>query len=156
MEVYDEVLCRLKESDDEDAALPGFEDELWAHFNRLPTRYALDVNAERAQDVLMHKRLLQLAHNPETSPAIEVRLVQVPYLSHGHYVDSANSGSLKSTGLQHTNPLKKRSIYPPPAFGSSTDMEFVYKNSDMDFSVMHEITISTHDKPTLLSQTTVC
>ena len=35
-------------------------------FCRLPTRYAMDVNEERADDVIMHKRLLQLAHNPDT------------------------------------------------------------------------------------------
>lgn len=40
-------------------------------------RYALDVNVERAEDVLMHKRLLQVAHDPANRPAIEVRLVQV-------------------------------------------------------------------------------
>ena len=40
-------------------------------------RYALDVNVERAEDVLMHKRLLHLAHDPENRPAIQVRLVQV-------------------------------------------------------------------------------
>lgn len=32
---------------------------------------------ERAQDVLMHKRLLQMACDPATRPAVEVRPVQV-------------------------------------------------------------------------------
>lgn len=40
-------------------------------------RYALDVNVERAEDVLMHKRLLHLAHDPANRPSFEVRLVQV-------------------------------------------------------------------------------
>lgn len=40
-------------------------------------RYALDVNVERAEDVLIHKRLLQYAHDPANRPVIEVRLVQV-------------------------------------------------------------------------------
>ena len=40
-------------------------------------RYALDVNVERAQDVLMHKRLLQLATDPASRPAFDVRIVQV-------------------------------------------------------------------------------
>lgn len=31
---------------------------------------------ERAEDVLMHKRLLHLAHDPSNRPAIEIRLVQ--------------------------------------------------------------------------------
>lgn len=34
---------------------------------------------ERAQDVLMHKRLLLMAHDPATRPAVEVHLVQVIY-----------------------------------------------------------------------------
>ena len=40
-------------------------------------RYALDVNVERAEDVLTHKRLLQLAEDPVNRPAFDVRLVQV-------------------------------------------------------------------------------
>jgi len=32
---------------------------------------------ERAEDVLMHKRLLHLAHDPANRPSIEVHLVQV-------------------------------------------------------------------------------
>lgn len=40
-------------------------------------RYALDVNVERAEDVLTHKRLLQLAEDPANRPAFDVRPVQV-------------------------------------------------------------------------------
>lgn len=39
VEVYHEVLRRLKESEVEEASRPGFEDELWNHFTRLPLRY---------------------------------------------------------------------------------------------------------------------
>ena len=148
LEVYNEILRRLQESNHEEANLPGFDDQLWTHFNSLPTRYvcvcvcvcfstctciytiyvyvcdlvlplryvrkwkfwvffliwiisfffvflflsfggqfwfwnllwcryALDVNVERAEDVLTHKRLLRLAHDPANRPAIEIRLVQV-------------------------------------------------------------------------------
>ncbi|KAJ4823134.1 hypothetical protein Tsubulata_043134 [Turnera subulata] len=166
VEVYNEVLCRLKESNDKDAALPGFEDELWAHFCRLPTRYALDVNAERAQDVVMHKRLLQMAHNLETMPAIQVRLVQVPSMSDGHFGDSADDPeSSKNAGLQYSDhsSQERHEIHPPPAFGSLPDMELGHKDRDLDVTEtghplysrpMHEITISTIDKPKLLSQLT--
>lgn len=41
LEVYNEILRRLKESKNEEAYQPGFDDELWAHFNRLPTRYLI-------------------------------------------------------------------------------------------------------------------
>lgn len=39
LKVYNEVLRRLRESDKEEANRPGFDDELWTHFHRLPTRY---------------------------------------------------------------------------------------------------------------------
>jgi hypothetical protein len=35
------------------------------------------VNVERAEDVLAHKRLLELAEDPANRPAFQVRLVQV-------------------------------------------------------------------------------
>lgn len=40
-------------------------------------RYALDVNVERAEDVLTHKKLLHLARDPSNRPVFEVRVVQV-------------------------------------------------------------------------------
>ena len=37
----------------------------------------MDVNVERAEDVLTHQRLLKLAEDPATRPVFEVRCVQV-------------------------------------------------------------------------------
>ncbi|KAJ9704523.1 hypothetical protein PVL29_002874 [Vitis rotundifolia] len=175
LEVYNEVLRRLKDSDNEEAFEPGFDEELWAHFVRLPTRYALDVNVERAEDVLMHKRLLHLAHDPANRPAIEVRLVQVHPTSdgiHGNIADSIHSNS-PTIGPAHGSPKysTKQSILPPPAFGSSPNLEALaieannshVQDGDGDDSVhasaqysrpMHEITFSSDDKPKLLSQLT--
>ncbi|KAB2602637.1 serine/threonine-protein kinase [Pyrus ussuriensis x Pyrus communis] len=151
--VYNEVLRRLKDSKNDEAICPGFDDELWAHFNRLPTRYALDVNVERAEDVLMHKRLLHLAHDPAHRPAIEVRLVQWLSLSKIRSVDLTSLG-----------------IHPPPAFGSSPNLEApaleanksedhdaehaVHARTQFTWPITHEITFSTDDKPKLLSQLT--
>jgi len=39
LEVYNEVLRRLKDSNNPESLLPGFDDELWSHFNRLPARF---------------------------------------------------------------------------------------------------------------------
>ncbi|CAI9117013.1 OLC1v1018322C1 [Oldenlandia corymbosa var. corymbosa] len=73
---YNQVLERLQGYNVEEVNRPGFRDELWNHFLRLPVRYALDVNTEKAEDVLMHKKLLELAHDPNIRPVFEVRLVQ--------------------------------------------------------------------------------
>jgi len=40
-EVYTEVLRRLHDAGLPDARAPGFDDELWNHFNRLPARCVL-------------------------------------------------------------------------------------------------------------------
>ncbi|XP_065880826.1 serine/threonine-protein kinase STY46-like isoform X2 [Euphorbia lathyris] len=161
VEVFNEVLCRLKESNHEESNLPGFEDELWNHFSRLPTRYSLDVNAERAQDVLMHKRLLQLAHDPVTRPAIEVRLVQVRSICDAKFSGSVHSHSARNVELQYSNHPSEQSNLPPPAFGSLPELELASEAQDNDNAMitsplhcrlMHEVTISTNDKPKLLSQ----
>ncbi|XP_020410762.1 serine/threonine-protein kinase STY46 isoform X1 [Prunus persica] len=157
--IYNEVLRRLKSSDVADAKLAGFEDELWAHFNRLPTRYALDVNVERAQDVLMHKRLLLMAHDPATRPAVEVRLVQV---------HSASGSNLSRKADAQCSAYASKQSHPPPAFGLSPDLELALEaeqlhvhhgndtvsTSQLYTRPMHEITISTNDKPKLLSELT--
>ncbi|XVF00828.1 hypothetical protein REPUB_Repub04eG0035700 [Reevesia pubescens] len=169
LDVYNEMLRRLRESNNEETNRPGFEDELLTHFNRLPTRYALDVNVERAEDVLMHKRLLHLAHDPANRPAMEVRLVQVQSISDGSLADSTLSDPLCEESAQSSQKNSSRqSIHPPPAFGSSPNLEALAleanKSQDQDGDSfvhasslsrpMHEITFSTEDKPKLLCQLT--
>ncbi|XP_020589783.1 serine/threonine-protein kinase STY8-like [Phalaenopsis equestris] len=151
-EVYHEVLSRLKDLGCSEALSPSFEEELWAHFNRLPVRYALDVNVERAEDVLTHKKLLLQAHDPANWPVFEVRIVQMPR------GDSAGCNSLTEGDTY---------IHPPPTFGSSTNLEGLALAASGDYikdedsvsnailpftKPMHEITFSTVDKPKLLSQ----
>ncbi|KAK4390857.1 Serine/threonine-protein kinase STY46 [Sesamum angolense] len=159
VEVFHEVLQRLKELDVEEAAEPGFEDELWAHFTMLPLRYALDVNTERAEDVLTHKKLLSMARFPLTRPAVDVRLVQARLTSDGNF-DNCDSSSFKGGSDLHQDFL-----HPPPAFGLSSNFELAFEGNTSDaqdgnssisrkshfLGPHHEITISTKDKPKLLS-----
>ncbi|XP_022772603.1 serine/threonine-protein kinase STY8-like isoform X2 [Durio zibethinus] len=167
IEVYNDVLCQLRDLNIEEATFPTFEDELWAHFSRLPTRYAFDVNVERAQDVLMHKRLLQKARDPASGHAIEVRLVQVHSASDGNRVELGHLKCARKADAQCSDYPNKKRVHPPPAFGTSSDLEFVNEAKrrvkDMGVVVyakpihsrlMHEITISTNDKPKLLTQLT--
>lgn len=41
LEVYNNVLRRLKEVDHPEAQEPAFDDRLWEHFKRLPARLTL-------------------------------------------------------------------------------------------------------------------
>ncbi|XP_041018900.1 serine/threonine-protein kinase STY17-like isoform X2 [Juglans microcarpa x Juglans regia] len=126
---YDQVLHLLKDSNFAEANLPGFEDELWMHFHRLPPRYALDVNVEKAQDVLMHKRLLHMARDPATRHAIEVRVVQAHFATTGNCSYSFYSNSQRKVDTQCADNSREN-------------------------GARLEITISTNDKPKLFSQLT--
>ncbi|KAL8158826.1 hypothetical protein V2J09_000363 [Rumex salicifolius] len=180
-EVYSEVLRRLKESNNPESTLPGFDDELWSHFNRLPNRamdviekcelqkcrYALDVNVERAEDVLTHKRLLQLAHDPANRPAFHIRLVQVQPHPDEPSVDTVDPPGPEDDGTQQSSFNFSRKIHPPPAFGTSPTLEALaidanrpadeHSDTNADSRIlrpMHEVTFSTEDKPKVLSQLT--
>ncbi|CAI5478457.1 unnamed protein product [Closterium sp. Yama58-4] len=76
-EVCQEVVRKLQEANHPCMQQPNFEEALQAHFLRLPTRYALDVNTERAEDVLTHKRLLEEAAKMPSQPVVHVRAVRV-------------------------------------------------------------------------------
>ncbi|XP_059287453.1 serine/threonine-protein kinase STY46-like isoform X1 [Lycium ferocissimum] len=166
VEVFQEVLRRLRELNNEEANQPGFEDELWAHFTKLPLRYALDVNIERAQDVVMHKSLLQMAHYQNPAPAVEVHLVQIHRITDGNPGDSVHSTFSKRGGAQGTD--HHGSMHPPPAFGLSPSTELALganklyiqdgnsavRGNPQLFWPSYEITISTLDKPKLLTRLT--
>ncbi|XP_049398465.1 serine/threonine-protein kinase STY46-like [Solanum stenotomum] len=166
VEVFQEVIQRLRESNDEEVNQPGFEDELWAHFTKLPLRYAVDVNIERAQDVVMHKNLLQMAHYQNPAPAVEVRLVQIHRISDGNPGDSVHSTFSRrgdAQGIDHHG-----SMHPPPTFGLSPSTELALGTNklyvqdgnsavcgnSLSFRPLYEITISTLDKPKLLFRLT--
>ncbi|TVU10236.1 hypothetical protein EJB05_43750 [Eragrostis curvula] len=167
LEVYTEVLRRLHDSGMTEARAPGFDDELWSHFNRLPARYAMDVNVERAEDVLTHKRLLEQARDPAQRPAFAVRAVQVSPILDGNQTDGDSNTAGEEVASRLLN--RQQSIHPPPAFGSSTNLEALAleasKSHGQDhdstsdngrslYRPMHEITFSTIDKPKLLSELT--
>ncbi|WOK94658.1 serine/threonine-protein kinase STY46 [Canna indica] len=161
LDVYNEVLRRLRKSGRPEVQSPTFEDGLWSHFNRLPARYALDVNVERAEDVLTHKKLLELAQEPANRPVFAVRLVQVSPIPDQNQADCSDS----NIPTQSTSNYFKQSVHPPPAFGSSPNLEALaleaskpevqdgdsVANAPHFPRPMHEITFSTDDKPKLLS-----
>ncbi|KAJ8499167.1 hypothetical protein OPV22_009719 [Ensete ventricosum] len=165
LDVYNEVLRRLREDGRPEVQSPSFEDGLWNHFNRLPARYALDVNVERAEDVLIHKKLLELAKEPANRPVFAVRLVQVSPVPDGSQADFSDSDAPEIGDSQSTSAYFRQSVHPPPAFGSSPNLEALaleasrqqvqdednFANSPPYPRPMHEITFSTHDKPKLLS-----
>ncbi|GLC45485.1 hypothetical protein PLESTM_001740800 [Pleodorina starrii] len=128
------------------------------HFDRLPTRYALDVNVD-GLDVLSHKRLLDEARADPTTVSFAVRPVEIVAQrpeSSPHELQRANSRKL---GLCR------------PAFGSSPNLQALALEvgertevqeaepaaagpgrSAEENAVFYEITIASVDQPKLLSR----
>jgi len=138
-EIYQEVLQIMKNSKREELSEPGFEDELWNHFNRLPIRYAMDLNLEGPEDVLMHMKLLQQAYDSATKSAFEVRSVQVPVSD-----VSCSSRPTLAFGLSQSLELARET--------ARSNCQVVGDGEKHYFGHLYEITISTVHAPKLLSQ----
>ncbi|PWZ53434.1 Serine/threonine-protein kinase STY46 [Zea mays] len=55
----------------------AFREELHRHFERLPLSYAIDVNVDKAEDVLLHRRILNECADPENRPIFHVGFLNV-------------------------------------------------------------------------------
>ncbi|CAL5040804.1 unnamed protein product [Urochloa decumbens] len=148
--VYHDALRRLRDAGAPEA---DFADRLWAHFHRFGVRYALDVNAERAEDVLVHMELLDRAKHAENQPAFSVRVVQVPQEVDATEPDSSEEGAPATP--------RKLAVHPEPIFGSSQNLKALAREAssrnllgdgDAVLRPMHEITFASHDRPKGLTQ----
>ncbi|GJP75095.1 hypothetical protein CLOP_g5586 [Closterium sp. NIES-67] len=161
-EVCDEVLRKLREARHPCLQAAGIENDLHAHFNRLPTRYALDVNTERAEDVLTHKRLLEEAARLHGLPVFFVRAVRM-VAAGGAAAGERGSPPAWTRTTTSPPPCTPRA---PPAFGSSPNLDAPVQGGGQGAGAMeddqhgapyynvpmHEVTFSTFDRPKLLSQ----
>ncbi|BAF20531.1 serine/threonine-protein kinase STY46 [Oryza sativa Japonica Group] len=158
--VYHDVLQRLRDAGAPEALAPDFAEKLWTHFHRFNASYAMDVNVERAEDVLMHMKLLEKAIHPENQPAFSVRIVQVPL-----DIDASEADSQSNITEDDNCPTPRTPAeHPAPIFGSTTALKALVRqassknllddNQDIDAILrpMHEITFASDDKPKGLTQ----
>ncbi|PNH05660.1 hypothetical protein TSOC_008067 [Tetrabaena socialis] len=143
------------------------------HFDRLPSRYALDVNVD-GLDVLSHKRLLDEARADPTTVSFAVRPVEIiaPPVSSPHEVRGRGGTRLAVPAdvapAQLTRSNSKKLGLSRPAFGSSPNLQaLALEVSEAheaepqasgtgrpaeDSSIFYEITIASVDQPKLLSR----
>ncbi|KAI8470540.1 MAG: kinase-like domain-containing protein [Monoraphidium minutum] len=180
MAVAEAFLQRLHERGDIDLSAPGFVEQVCAHFERLPTRYALDVNID-SLDVLSHKRLLEEARSDPATVSFAVRPVEVLHARPRDSTDGlaapAFPGEPSPRRGHPVPPSSRQRPLPKPAFGSSPNLqalalEFGERADSLDGngggggggggsssdaavapdSTFYEITIATVDQPKLLSR----
>nr|CAD1836801.1 unnamed protein product [Ananas comosus var. bracteatus] len=118
---------------EEAVANPDFKEQLDAHFARLPPGELscgdlLDVNFERAEDVLIHQKILADARDPEKRPVCHVRFLKLEDKNSDLTVNSEEV----EDGTEVADALSAR--------------------HDVAYTPIHEIIFSTVDKPKLLSQ----
>ncbi|MED6223744.1 hypothetical protein PIB30_077061 [Stylosanthes scabra] len=96
-DIRNDVYNRLLETGhDQAVSNPDFRELLEAHFNRLPPSYGLDVNVDRAEDVLLHQSFLSLARYPKKRPVIHVRFLE--------NISAQADGEEQETASTHSSP----------------------------------------------------
>ncbi|GFH24910.1 uncharacterized protein HaLaN_22787 [Haematococcus lacustris] len=155
-EICEAYLAQLAKRDDLDCSSPEFKAQVRAHFDRLPTRYALDVNIQ-SLDVLSHKRLLDEARADPTAVSFAVRPVEIMQLprvprNRGHLPKPAfgSSPNLQALALE----AAQADWIGPGSYNASQDDQSSSNHPDgsADAVAFYEITVASIDQPKLLSR----
>ncbi|EFN58114.1 hypothetical protein CHLNCDRAFT_142454 [Chlorella variabilis] len=173
-EIAEQLLANLR-ARGMDVDSPGFAADLRAHFEGLPSRYALDVNIS-SLDVLNHKRLLDSARADPSAVSFQLRPVDV--VSGSDLAKRPSFGSLDTLQYQHELLQAVSSNYSPhklaggrplprPAFGSSPNLQALVLEAEEKLeaqaggersslaaqaTTFYEVTIASIDQPKLLSR----
>lgn len=169
-DILEAFIHNLRQRGTIDVDAPGFLPGIRQHFQRLPTRYALDVNISTL-DVLNHKRLLDSARTDPSAVSFQIRLVDVTSNPRGISEDRQPSfGSLEAhfqaAQQQASSASSSRGIgrprsLPRPAFGSSPNLQALIlehedrlesRDTQQVDSLFYEVTIASVDQPKLLSR----
>ncbi|KAL9317641.1 hypothetical protein ACSQ67_014158 [Phaseolus vulgaris] len=179
-DVRNDVYNRLLETGhDQAVSNPEFREQLEAHFNRLPPSYGLDVNIDKAEDVLLHQTLLALAKDPDKRPVFHIRFLEnistradgedQQILSTHHRMGSSHShatnGVAVPSGKSTTRDIANEFEPCSKLEDLNLDVRKNSKETEENFLAdnffprhehssirVHEIIFSTVDKPKLLSQ----
>lgn len=176
-DIRNDVYNRLLESgNDEAVSNPEFREQLDIHFNRLPASYGLDINMDKAEDVLLHQKLLSMARDPENRPVFHIRFLE-NFWTKGDDIEDRqmlsvypnakppgtddNDGMLRLQDRNSVNDfepcckledlnLEVRKY--PNEMERGTPAEDFTRRQDVSHIPIHEVIFSTVDKPKLLSQ----
>ncbi|XP_043722193.1 serine/threonine-protein kinase STY46-like isoform X2 [Telopea speciosissima] len=174
-DIRNDVYNRLVENGNEEAACnPEFREQLDAHFNRLPSRYILDVDMDRVEDVLLHQKLLALAKDPEKRPVFHVRYMETIQTSRDGNDDLQQCSRCHTEGVEHEGVVSSQKRngdcevdFEPCSKLGDLNLDVRKNAEDMErryfteafcgkqevFQVpVYKVVFSTIDKPKLLSQ----
>ncbi|KAG0528230.1 hypothetical protein BDA96_06G300400 [Sorghum bicolor] len=167
-DIAKEVFDRLLEKGNPEVVAdpPAFLELLYRHFERLPLSYAIDVNVEKAEDVLLHRTILNECADPEKRPIFHVRFLHCASTSADSHdnteglptSENGNCGGSQSSTLRESEP---REFEPCEGMEDLSltrkkvvedDFEASSERKGVEILHIHEIIFSTIDKPKLLAQ----
>ncbi|KAF8660012.1 hypothetical protein HU200_058097 [Digitaria exilis] len=140
----------------------AFRDQLHRHFERLPASYSIDLDVEKAEDVLLHRRILDECADPDKRPVFHVRFITCV---EGNSQDKSQGPSTKENGnsggsLASTlRDAEFRNSEPCQRLMEDLNLERVTDDSeassarkDEGILRIHEIIFSTVDQKKLLAR----
>ncbi|KAM0833336.1 hypothetical protein ACQ4PT_064325 [Festuca glaucescens] len=125
------IYHRLRDIGNEEALTdPFFEQLLEEHYERLPISYSIDLQVDKAEDVLLHRRILAECADPDKRPVFHARFLR---------------GEFPCERMMEDLSLGRRK--------GVDDFEAISAWRDTpEIRLVHEIIFSSIDKPKLLSQ----
>ncbi|XP_037482594.1 serine/threonine-protein kinase STY8-like [Triticum dicoccoides] len=132
-EVYD----RLRAAGNQEALSDPFLDlVLEDHYDRLPSSYYIDLDVNRAEDVLLHRRILAECADPDNRPVFHARFLRYLHEDKLQDAESAPSENGNCGG----------------SLASDLSCRLNFHRRDTEIQLLHEIIFSSNDKPKLLCQ----
>ncbi|XP_051200024.1 serine/threonine-protein kinase STY46 [Lolium perenne] len=139
LRIYERLVAAGKQGESDPSS---FRDMLYAHFDKLPYRYLIDFGVDKAEDVLLHRRVIDEAAN-SNGPVFEARFleaIQVQPYGEGAYPecnDPTQRLLLEDLTLERIHGADNMGYMSSPL-----------RDSGPIF--LHEIIFSSFDKPKLL------
>ncbi|VAI76591.1 hypothetical protein VPH35_123792 [Triticum aestivum] len=142
--IYERLVQAGKQGDCDDAS---FRDMLDAHFDKLPPRYLTDLSESKAEDVLLHREVLdECAHNGN-QPVFRARFLKYMAVQLQPEWEDASPDSDTYQRLLEDLTLER-------VHGTDTTGSMSSPSRDSEPALLHEIIFSSLDKPKLLSRLT--
>ncbi|XP_037458118.1 serine/threonine-protein kinase STY46-like isoform X1 [Triticum dicoccoides] len=142
--IYERLVQAGKQGDCDDAS---FRDMLHAHFDKLPPRYLTDLSESKAEDVLLHREVLdECAHNGN-QPVFRARFLKYMAVQLQPEWEDASPDSDTYQRLLEDLTLER-------VHGTDTTGSMSSPSRDSEPALLHEIIFSSLDKPKLLSRLT--
>ncbi|CAM0901585.1 unnamed protein product [Alopecurus aequalis] len=157
------IYRRLRAIGNEEALSdPFFEQLLDEHYERLPASYSIDLQVDKAEDVLLHRRILAECAHPDKRPVFHARFLRCfqedkPKAASSPPTENGNGGGplaspLRGDGFQEFPCERMMEDLSLSRRKGVDDFEAISAWRDTsDIRLVHEIIFSSIDKPKLLS-----